>query len=116
MSTPSHKTFLYNTTIASDSFVPQGGVNHEFPALLMQKGNLTHVIISNTMTLGKLVIKCSRKPKEDLWKYKSSRGLRGHLITNFPTVMVLVCNTMIDEEMISIVSNSFGNLMFTLAC
>ena len=30
--------------------------------------------------------------------YKSSRGLRGHLITNFPNVMVLVCNTMIDEE------------------
>ena len=24
--------------------------------------------------------------------------LRGHLITNFPNVMVLVCNTMIDEE------------------
>ena len=52
------------------------------------------------MTLGKLVIKCPRKPREDLWKdfYKSSRGLRGHLITNFPNVMVLVCNTMIDEE------------------
>ena len=30
--------------------------------------------------------------------YKSSRGLRGHLITNFPNVIVLVCNTMIDEE------------------
>ena len=30
--------------------------------------------------------------------YKSSRGLRGHLITNFPNFMVLVCNTMIDEE------------------
>ena len=26
------------------------------------------------------------------------RGFRGHLITNFPNVMVLVCNTMIDEE------------------
>ena len=34
-------------------------------------------IISNTMTLGKLVI---------------------NLIINFPNVMVLVCNTMIDEE------------------
>ena len=46
------------------------------------------------MTLEKLVIKCPRKPREDLWKclrdfYKSSRGLRGHLITNFPNVMVL---------------------------
>ena len=29
---------------------------------------------------------------------KSSRGLRGHLITNIPNVMVLVCNTMIDEK------------------
>ena len=26
------------------------------------------VLISNTMTLGKLVIKCPRKPREDLWK------------------------------------------------
>ena len=25
-------------------------------------------IISNTMTLGKLVIKCPQKPREDLWK------------------------------------------------
>ena len=48
------------------------------------------IIISNTLTLGKLVIKCSRKQREDLWRYfyKSSRGLRGHLITNFPNVMV----------------------------
>ena len=30
--------------------------------------------------------------------YKSSRGLRGHLITNFPNVMVLVSNTMIAGE------------------
>ena len=30
--------------------------------------------------------------------YKSSRGLRGHLVTNLHNVMVLVCNTMIDEE------------------
>ena len=45
-----------------------------------------------------LVIKCPQKPREDLWICKSSRGLRGHLITNFPNVMVLVCNTMIDEE------------------
>ena len=29
------------------------------------------IFISNTMTLGKLVIKCPRKPREDLWK---SRG------------------------------------------
>ena len=59
------------------------------------------------MTLGKLVIKlpesrgriCGRpegvSPRDF---YKSSRGLRGHLITNFPNVMVLVCNTIIDEE------------------
>ena len=60
------------------------------------------------------MIKCSRKPREEF--YKSSRGLRGHLITNFPTVMVLVCNTTIDEEMIGIVSNSFGSLMFAHAC
>ena len=60
--------------------------------------------ISNTMILGKLVMKCPRKPREDLWKsrgtffYKSSQGLKGHLITNLPNVMLLVCNTMIDEE------------------
>ena len=42
----------------------------------------THTYIYNTMTLGKLVIKCPRKPRVDLWK---SRGLRGHLIANFPT-------------------------------
>ena len=29
------------------------------------------IIISNTMTLRKLVIKCPQKPREDLWK---SRG------------------------------------------
>ena len=58
------------------------------------------------MILWKLVTKCPRKPMEDLWKlfsihfYKSSRGLRGHLITNFPNAMVLVCNTMIDEEIL----------------
>ena len=40
----------------------------------------------NTMTLGKLVIKCPRR-----------EHLRGHLITNFPT-----CH--------------FGNLMFAHAC
>ena len=26
------------------------------------------MIISNTMTLGKLVIKCPQEPREDLWK------------------------------------------------
>ena len=58
------------------------------------------IIISNTMTLGTLVFKCPRKLREDLWKdfYKSSRGLRGHLITNFRHVMVSVGNNMIDEE------------------
>ena len=52
------------------------------------------------MTLGTLVFKCPRKLREDLWKdfYKSSRGLRGHLITNFRHVMVSVGNNMIDEE------------------
>ena len=58
------------------------------------------VLQTNTMTLGKSVIKCPRKPEgvspRDF--HKSSRGLRGHLITNFPNVMVLVYNTMIDEE------------------
>ena len=47
------------------------------------------------MILGKLVIKCPRNPKEDLWILPR---LEGNLITNFPNVMVLVCNTMIDEE------------------
>ena len=50
------------------------------------------------MTLGKLVIKCPRKPREDLWK---SRVLRGHLITNFLTCYGInhgITNTMIDEE------------------
>ena len=39
--------------------------------------------------------------------YKSSRGLRGHLITNFPNVMILVCNTMIDKEIRSHCFESF---------
>ena len=73
-------------------------------------------MISNTMALRKSVTKCPRKPREDLLNfYKSSRGLRGHLITNFPNVMVLVCNTMIDEELTSIVWNSFENLIFAHA-
>ena len=46
--------------------------------------NITVIIISNTMTGGKLVIKCPQKMREDLWNYKSCRDLRGHLITNFP--------------------------------
>ena len=65
------------------------------------------------------MIKCPRKPRKDLWKIcGSSRGLRGHLITNIPNVMVLVCNTTIDDRgnTISIVSNSFGNLMFAHVC
>ena len=45
------------------------------------------------MTLGEIVIKCPRKRREDLWK---SQILL--ILTNFPNVMVLVCNTMIDEE------------------
>ena len=40
----------------------------------------------------------SRKAEGGFVEVKSSRGLRGHLITNFPNVMVLVCNTMTDEE------------------
>ena len=35
------------------------------------KGKNTRIFISNTTTWGKLVIKCPRKPREDLWK---SRG------------------------------------------
>ena len=59
------------------------------------------------MTLGKLVIKCPLKPREDLWMSEHRRPegllqilqrLEGDLITTFPNVMVLVCNTMIDEE------------------
>ena len=46
------------------------------------------VLQTNTMTLGKLVIKCPLKPREDL--QKSSLSFRGHLITNFPNVMVLL--------------------------
>ena len=54
------------------------------------------------MTLGKLLIK-SLKVEGGFVKrprvfYKSFEGLRGHLINNFPKVMVLVCNTRIDEE------------------
>ena len=41
-----------------------------------------------------------------------------YMFRNFLNEMVLVCITMIDEEndMISIVSNSFGNLMIAHAC
>ena len=49
--------------------------------------------------------------------YKPCRGLRGHLITNFSNLMVLVCNTMIDEEIYDQQCfEFFWDLMFAHAC
>ena len=49
-------------------------------------------IISNTMTFGKLVIKCPRKPEGLLQILPKLEGT----FNTFP--MVLLCNTMIEEE------------------
>ena len=42
--------------------------NNDVRDLLSNKATRVRLIISNTMTLGKLVIKCPRKPREGLWK------------------------------------------------
>jgi hypothetical protein len=48
------------------------------------------------MIFWKLVIKCPRKPREVCEFHKLPEG-EGHLITNFQNIMVLVCNTMVNE-------------------
>ena len=49
------------------------------------------VLQSNTMSLGKLVIKFPRIPRENLYKFHLlSLGIQGNLITNFPRAMVLL--------------------------
>jgi hypothetical protein len=45
------------------------------------------------------VIKCPRKPREVCF-HKPPEG-EGHLITNFQNIMVLVCNTMVNEGIAS---------------
>ncbi len=48
--------------------------------------------MSNTMTLGKLVIKFP-EAERGLWHSTNLSSPRGPLITNFPNVIVFVCST-----------------------
>ena len=74
--------------------------------IIFVPGHLTIIIISNTMIFWKLVIKCPRKPREvcgipEGEARGNSTNLpegEGHLITNFQNIMVLVCNTMVNED------------------
>ena len=58
------------------------------------------VLQSNTITLGKLVIKCPPQALGGFVKdfHKSSLGFRGHLITNFPNVMVLLIKQVVSTN------------------
>jgi hypothetical protein len=52
------------------------------------------------MIFWKLVITCPRKPREvcGIPEFHKPPEGEGHLITNFQNIMVLVCNTMVNED------------------